>query len=133
MGPSRLTKVLTEVGSRRLTRVLAPSVRVVLENSLHKASKQNLTHLLLKRHLGSYVSGLRMQLPRVVLWEAVPADQMLMVNRLKYSAENLITFAGHCWTLTSSMNRSPLFPTDNRDGLLTASDAGQNRLKLPIG
>lgn len=52
-------------------------------------------------------------------------------NRLKSRAENPKTFVGRCLAKTSLTNQGPLFPTDDRDAVLTSSDAGRNGLELP--
>ncbi|CAN8013783.1 unnamed protein product [Ixodes persulcatus] len=56
------------------------------------------------------------------------SGRMRTANSLKSRAENSKTFAGYCLTMTSLMNRIPLFPLDDRDGLLllTLGEAGSS-------
>lgn len=79
----------TEMGPSSPAKMVAFSVRVVLENSLHRtANKTFRTILLQKRHPGLHVGKPRRQ-PIPVYLEAMPSDQIRTTNCLKSRTEKL--------------------------------------------
>lgn len=121
----------TEVGPRgpsSSTGTLAPSVRVVLETLL--ANKT--FHVTLLRSgiwvhiLADHEWSPHGRFPRRRWWR-IECDWRIVWNLAPKILNHLLSYE------TSFMNHSSLFPTDSRDGLLNASDAGwRSRLKLPV-